>query len=228
MSFARLLLPFLILACLFNSSPLSAKEPIRVVEGTVVKVSDGDTVTVESEGNKLKVRLYGIDAPEVTRANRRTGAISKAGQPYGEEANKVLEETLLHQKVRLEIMDVDRYRRMVGVIWKDNRNINQEMVSGGWAWAYRQYLSRPYASAYLNSEELARRQRRGLWAQDNPLPPWEFRKQQKGRKSKSAQLAAPGAAPPASEASKRSQDIPRRELELAGRWLKAVSNSGGR
>ena len=61
----------------------------------------------------------------------------------------------------------------------NNRNINREMVSEGWAWAYRQYLDRPHASEYIEAEEKARGKRLGLWAQTNPQPPWEFRKLQK-------------------------------------------------
>ena len=64
-----------------------AKEPIRTEEGIVKKVADGDTVTVmTNEGTKLKVRLYGIDAPETEKMNHKTGVVSKPGQPYGEEA----------------------------------------------------------------------------------------------------------------------------------------------
>lgn len=57
-----------------------------------------------------------------------------------------------------------------------NRDINQEMVREGFAWAYQRYLDRPYASGYIEAEEQARRERRGLWRQGNPVAPWEFRK----------------------------------------------------
>jgi endonuclease YncB( thermonuclease family) len=64
----------------------------------------------------------------------------------------------------------------VYLVWLDSRNINQEMVAEGWAWAYRQYLDTPYASEFIGSEEQARAKRLGLWQQNNPQPPWEFRK----------------------------------------------------
>ena len=74
------------------------------------------------------------------------------------------------------MMDIDKYKRLVCIVWLDNRNINSEMVSEGWAWAYRKYLERPHASEYIGTEEQARKERRGLWQQSNPQPPWEFRK----------------------------------------------------
>jgi len=70
-----------------HSIPAWAKEPIRIIEGMVSKVSDGDTVQVQDAlGTRVKVRLYGIDAPETEKRNRKTGRVSKPGQPYGEEA----------------------------------------------------------------------------------------------------------------------------------------------
>ena len=161
------------LAVLFVA-PCSAKEPLRTVEGYVKKVADGDTITVISDGTKIKVRFYGIDAPETEKRNRKTGRVSKPGQPYGEEVFKTLEEKVYRQRVRLDIMDIDRYKRAVAVVWLGNRNINREMVREGWAWAYRQYLDRPHASEYIDAEEQARKEKRGLWQQYNPQPPWEF------------------------------------------------------
>lgn len=153
-----------------------AKDPIRTVDGYVVKVVDGDTITVNADGTKLKVRLYGIDTPETEKMSRKTGVVFKEGQPYGEEAWRVLEDKVGGQKIHLDIMDVDRYRRMVSMVWKGSRNINQEMVSEGWAWAYRKYLKGAYASEFIQDEEQARKKRLGLWTQYNPQPPWEFRK----------------------------------------------------
>ena len=81
--------------------------------------------------------------------------------------------------VHIDVVAIDQYKRLVGLITLNNRNINREMVSEGWAWAYRQYLDRPHASEYIEAEEKARGKRLGLWAQTNPQPPWEFRKLQK-------------------------------------------------
>lgn len=162
-----------------------AKEPSRSIEGVVSKISDGDTIHVtDSGGTNVKVRFYGIDCPETEKGNKRTGEVSKQGQPYGEEAYRALQDKLKRQRVRLDVMDVDRYGRTVGIVWLGNRNINLEMVADGWAWAYTQYLDRPHASEYIQAEEQARKLRKGLWQQSNPQPPWEFRKLQKKDKHK--------------------------------------------
>jgi micrococcal nuclease len=165
------------LLMLLSASPTQAKDPIRTIEGIVTKVSDGDTIQIKDRlGTKVKVRLYGIDAPETEKSNRRTGRVSKPGQPYGGEAFEALKAKIDHRWVTVEVMDMDRYRRAVSIIRSGNRNINREMVRQGYAWAYRQYLDRPHASEYIDAEEQARRERRGLWRQANPQPPWEFRK----------------------------------------------------
>ena len=169
-----------LLFCMFSISATFAKEPIRSIEGVVSKISDGDTIHVtDSLGTKVKVRFYGIDCPETEKGNKRTGKISKQGQPYGEEAYRTLQGKLQRQRVRLDVMDIDRYGRTVSIVWLGNRNINLEMVQEGWAWAYKQYLDRPHASEYIKAEEQARAKKLGLWQQGNPQPPWEFRRLQK-------------------------------------------------
>ena len=110
-----------------------AKGPIRSVEGIVKHVNDGDTLKVETtEGTKLKVRLYGIDAPETEKIKHKSGMISKPGQPYGEESYRALKSKVLGKNVKVEIIDIDRYKRMVGIVYMDGININLEMVKEGW------------------------------------------------------------------------------------------------
>lgn len=174
-------LTFLLLASLFLPFPAVAKEPIRTIYGTVTKVADGDTITVDAGGTKVKVRLYGIDAPETEKRSKKTGIINKPGQPYGEDAYRVLTEKVSGQRVRLEVVDVDKYRRAVSLVWVGKRLVNLELVREGRAWAYRKYLGRAYASEFIGAEEEARQARRGLWVQSNPQPPWEFRKAMKDR-----------------------------------------------
>ena len=129
---------FLILGLLAGLTAFSlasfsfAREPIRTVTGTVTKVSDGDTIHVTTpEKTKLTVRLYGTDAPETPKINQRTGHINKPGQPYGEESWRELEAKIMGKQVRLDIIDIDRYKRMVGMIWIGDRNINLEMIKEG-------------------------------------------------------------------------------------------------
>lgn len=148
---------------------------IRTLEGVAKKIVDGDTVTVvTTESTKLRVRLYGIDAPEI-----RHGRHSR--QPYGQDAKRVLEDKVLGRRIILEIHHVDRYNRVVGIIRIGSRNINEEMVVEGLAWAYREYLKGPYVSEFIEAERRAREKRLGLWMQYTPQPPWEFRRQSRNR-----------------------------------------------
>ena len=159
-----------------------AREPIRTVTGTVTKVSDGDTIHVTTpERTKLTVRLYGMDAPETRKINQRTGNINKPGQPYGEESWKALDAKIMGKQVRLDIIDIDQYKRMVGMIWIGDRNINLEMVREGYAEAYLEYLREPYRAQFVQAEKEARSARRGLWSLSEYERPSEFRKRLKVR-----------------------------------------------
>lgn len=172
---------FLALAgMLFIFTLAQAKGPNRTIEGFVSKVSDGDTINVTDDlGTSVKIRMYGIDAPETEKSNKRTGHISKPGQPYGDDARKALKDKVYCKRVRLDVMDIDRYRRLVSMVWLDGRNINKEMIAEGWAWAYREYLDTPYASDFIVLENNARTKKIGIWQQYNPQPPWVFRKSRK-------------------------------------------------
>lgn len=155
---------------------------IRTVSGTVTKVSDGDTIHLTTpEQTKLKVRLYGIDAPETDKINNHTGRANKPGQPYGEESWKALESKVMGKQVRLDILDIDKYRRMVGMIWLDDRNINLEMVREGQAESFIEYLKPPYRIQFLDAERAAKSARRGIWSLPDYERPRDFRKRLKVR-----------------------------------------------
>lgn len=145
----------------------------RTVAGIVRAVYDGDTILLISGSSRLKIRLYGIDAPETAKPD-------KAGQPFGEAAKRALTSKILGKRVIAEVVDMDQYQRAMAVIRYAGRDINREMVGEGMAWAYRYYLQGPYASEYLAAENRARARRGGLWQDTNPQPPWEFRRMQKG------------------------------------------------
>jgi endonuclease YncB( thermonuclease family) len=147
----------------------------RTIEGMVKAVYDGDTVLLTTrEDSRLKVRLYGIDAPETKKPD-------KPGQPYGDISKRTLMYKIMGRRVTAEIMDIDQYKRAVAVIRYEGRDINREMVTEGMAWAYRQYLQGAYTSEYIGAESLARSRHTGLWRESNPLPPWEFRNGHKER-----------------------------------------------
>lgn len=140
------------------------------ITGKVTKVTDGDTVVIlpDSGGKSFTCRLYGIDTPEISKKG-------KGGQPYGDEADKELENLILDRTVNVTLTGDKTYKREVCFIEKNGMDINLEIVRRGYAWAYRQYLDRPHSSDYINAEEAARSRRLGLWQQANPKPPWEFR-----------------------------------------------------
>jgi len=141
-----------------------------------MQVKDGDTVVVSpTEGGQFfTCRLYGIDTPEITHGR-------KIGQPYGEEASKELKRLILGHTVEVTTTGAKTYNREVCIIKKSGQDMNLEMVKKGYAWAYRQYLKRPYASDYIDAETGARTKRLGLWLDNNPTPPWEYRKMFKHR-----------------------------------------------
>jgi len=146
----------------------------RIIEGMVKAVYDGDTVLLATrEESRLKVRLYGIDAPETKKPDM-------PGQPFAEVAKRTLMYKIMGRRIKAEIVDIDQYKRAVAVIRYSGRDINREMVSEGFAWAYRRYLQGPYASEYIGAEDLARSRHAGLWRDANPTPPWEFRQTLKG------------------------------------------------
>ncbi len=153
---------------------------IRTVTGTVTKVSDGDSIQIITvEQTKLKVRLYGIDAPETPKINRQSGQVHQPGQPYGEESWKALKYKIMGKKVKLEILDIDKYRRMVCMVWLDDRNINLEMVREGYAEAFIEYLKPPYREQFLKAEREAKSTRLGIWALPDYERPRAYRKRLK-------------------------------------------------
>ena len=177
----KIFISLLLIASLttFINIPIS-HAAIRIVTGIVTKVSDGDTMQLTTpEQTKLKVRLYGIDAPETYRINNRTGQVSKAGQLYGYESRKALESKIMGKQVKLDIIDIDKYRRMVGMIWLDDRNINLEMVAEGYAEAYAEYLKAPYRSEFIEAEQKAQSAKKGIWSLPKYERPREFRKRLK-------------------------------------------------
>ena len=129
--------------------------------GKVVGISDGDTISVLRDGKAVKVRLYGVDAPEQAQA-------------FGTQARKFTGDLAFQQTVTVAIRATDRYGRLVGeVLLPDARNLGQELVRAGLAWWYRQYA--PKDTALAQGEVEAKAARRGLWQDPHAVPPWEYR-----------------------------------------------------
>lgn len=176
MVYRKYIVPLVVVLLFVSSSVVFAS--YKTLQGKIMQVKDGDTVVVSpvEGGQFLTCRLYGIDAPEIAH-----GRFGKGGQPYGEEASKELKGLILGQSVEVTTTGAKTYKREVCIIKRDGQDINLEMVKRGAAWAYKQYLKRPYASDYIDAEKQAREKRLGLWRDNNPTPPWEFRKRQKGK-----------------------------------------------
>src|SRR5215472_16406920 len=130
--------------------------------GKVVGILDGDTISVLREGKAVKVRLYGVDTPEKAQA-------------FGTQARKFTSDLVFQRDVTVEIRATDRYGRLVGeVLLPDGRSLNQELVKAALAWWYRPYAPNDPTLAQLEAE--ARTAKRGLWADAQPVPPWQWRK----------------------------------------------------
>jgi endonuclease YncB( thermonuclease family) len=159
---------------------LSATAQPQIITGKVVGVSDGDTVTVLDEQKRQhKIRLDGIDAPE-------------SSQDFGSRAKQSLSDLVFGKTVTVISSKKDKYGRVLGKVTLDGKDINQEQIDRGMAWFYRAYraeLPDNVAAMYERTETRARQEKRGLWGDPSPTPPWEFRR---GKTTK-----APGATPPA-------------------------------
>ena len=153
LSINRLFAPLLLLFT------LSAQA--ETLEGKVIKIADGDTLTLLTPSNQqVKIRLAGVDTPE-------------RKQPFGNKAKQALSNLAFQKQALVEIAAKDRYGRTIGVVFVDGLNVNAELVKQGMAWVYRKYTDdeRLYV---LESE--AKQAKRGLWLDENPIPPWEWRR----------------------------------------------------
>ncbi|MEL6794130.1 MAG: thermonuclease family protein [Pseudomonadota bacterium] len=124
-------------------------------------VNDGDTITLNGE----KIRIYGIDAPELSQTCRdRNGASYDCGRLAQREM-----ERLAKRPMSCDAVETDRYGRTVAICYADGEDVGGAMVSSGWA---RAYLS--YSLRYAAEETRARAADRGLWAGEFD-DPWAFR-----------------------------------------------------
>ena len=133
---------------------------IRDLLGRVTAVHDGDTLTLLVGTTQHKIRLNGIDAPEL-------------GQAYGTRARQFLSALVFGKTVTVRVVDVDRYGREVGDVYVGGVLANAELVRAGMAWHYKHY-SKDATLAEL--EVQARAEKRGLWADPKAMAPWNYRR----------------------------------------------------
>ena len=137
-----------------------APAPVRdQLIGRIVEVMDGDTLTVSSGDNTFKVRLYGVDAPEVL-------------QDYGIVARDMLRDKVLDGEAEFNVVFV-RDGLYYSRVSYDGRDINYEMVRDGHAWYDKQ--NAPGETALEKAQDEAQRAKQGLWSVKSPTPPWVFR-----------------------------------------------------
>ena len=154
-----------LVAILFSAVSLAIHAEVLV--GTVVGVSDGDTITVlDADKTEHKIRLMGIDAPE-------------SEQDFGAASKQALSNYIYQREVTVEYKKFDKYKRIVGKVILDKQDICLAMISDGMAWHYKDHekeQSKADRDLYSQAELKAQEARIGLWQASNPVVPSEFRR----------------------------------------------------
>jgi endonuclease YncB( thermonuclease family) len=139
----------------------------HTIEGRIVGVTDGDTITLlDADKRQHKIRLDGIDAPE-------------SGQPFGRASKRNLSDLAFNQGAVAECSKVDRYGREVCRVLVDGADVCLAQIQAGMAWYFRRYakeLPPDRREQYADAEAQAKTERRGLWGDAAPVPPWEWRR----------------------------------------------------
>lgn len=130
-------------------------------EGRVTRVIDGDTIEVDYENKPTRIRFFGIDAPELK-------------QSFGKQSKEALNRILEGKRVKIIYKNKDIYGRIVAIVKLNNVDINQFLVSKGYAWA-----DAYYTNAYVKEQENAKKNHLGLWKENNPIEPYKWRKHNK-------------------------------------------------
>ena len=139
---------------------LAATPALAEVQGRVVSVHDGDTLTVLMDQRQVRVRLTDIDAPEL-------------GQPYGTRSRQSLSNLCFGKVASLDVRGHDRYKRVLARVNCAGADANAEQVRRGYAWTFIRYV-RPDSPLFAIERE-ARAAHRGLWQDPEPVAPWDWR-----------------------------------------------------
>jgi endonuclease YncB( thermonuclease family) len=137
----------------------------------VIKVSDGDSLQVRQGDKVVRVRLYGIDCPELD-------------QDFGPAAKKFTKAQVFKKKVQVEAVDRDRYGRTVALVWSSGKLLNRELIRAGYAWTYPRYCTNTtLCNEFKTLQNMARQQGQGLWQKKAPQAPWEWRRNKRPPRS---------------------------------------------
>jgi endonuclease YncB( thermonuclease family) len=139
------------------------------LSGIVTEVHDGDSITLANSQHTYRIRLLDIDAPELE-------------QPRGLDSRTSLRDLCLLKAATVETQGEDRYGRTLARIQCAGVDANVEQVRRGWAWVFRRYV--PKDSSLFEVEYAARLDRRGLWGDDDVVPPWEWRARRQSGESR--------------------------------------------
>jgi endonuclease YncB( thermonuclease family) len=146
---------------------LSTASNAGSLTGRVVGIADGDTLTLlDARNAQHKIRLSGIDSPE-------------KGQPFGHACKKSLSDLAYGRVVAVESNKLDRYGRVIGKVLVNSQDVNLEQVRRGCGWHYKKYQNKQILDdrlSYNAAEESAKASKVGLWADNEPMPPWDWRK----------------------------------------------------
>jgi micrococcal nuclease len=134
--------------------------PPATLTGKAVKIIDGDTFDLLSNGTVYRIRLNGIDCPE-------------RGQPYYQQAKNVLGNACFQLQVTVKYSSKDRNGRLLGDVYVNGKYVNLMLVQQGYAWHFKKYSK---DAQLARAETTARTAKLGLWKEENAIAPWEWRK----------------------------------------------------
>jgi len=152
--------------------------PVSVSAGQfkVTRVYDGDTFRAVGHDIEIKIRLAGIDAPEMSKKK------NESGQPFSNKAKQFLSGMVLNKAVDVQGYGIDRYGRQLAVVFVDGRNVNLELIKSGLAEVYRGKPPRNFdAMPYTKAEKIAKKEMKGIWSlcPNMNISPKEWRKKNK-------------------------------------------------
>lgn len=159
----RIISAFLFIYILVIANPVASqtRSGLAPFKGKVIKIVDGDTYDVlTSDYKTIRIRMNGIDAPEKK-------------QPFGQKSKDYLGGLCFGKTVLVKPQSYDRNKRLIADTYTpDNKDLSREMVRAGYAWHFKKYSK---DKNLADDENHARSNKAGLWADNEPVAPWEFR-----------------------------------------------------
>lgn len=131
---------------------------------------DGDSFNATYNNKKIRIRLYGVDAPEKSQAFCNISRTALINLLYE------------NKDVHIEVLYHDPYNRAVSIVHFENGNtLQEELLRNGHTWVYAQFCDKPFCDEWLQLEEDARNDKIGLWQDNKPIPPWKWRKDRRNK-----------------------------------------------